>query len=290
MKFLTRMGIICAALSVLSGCHLRARSKVADKVAFHDNLRYRTDTGPSAEFDLYVPKGAASGNLVPAIVFIHGGYWRNQTRRYYQAFTGLYQNFGLSLASKGIATAVIDYRIFPEGKLSDQVDDVVAAVAYIKNNAATYGIDSNRIYAVGHSAGGHLALLAAWQRKDPDIRGVVALSPILDVAHMRQHKEADFNRELTVPFFGKGDADASYSPASFATPLATPALILFGDKDYDYLREQAKTYAEGFAKSGFKQITFGTIAKADHSDMVLSVHTSEDKVSDAIAAFIQRLK
>jgi arylformamidase len=290
MKFLTRMGIICAALSVLSGCHLRARSKVADKVAFHDNLRYRTDTGPSAEFDLYVPKGAASGNLVPAIVFIHGGYWRNQTRRYYQAFTGLYQNFGLSLASKGIATAVIDYRIFPEGKLSDQVDDVVAAVAYIKKNAATYGIDSNRIYAVGHSAGGHLALLAAWQRKDPDIRGVVALSPILDVAHMRQHKEADFNRELTVPFFGKGDADASYSPASFATPLATPALILFGDKDYDYLREQAKTYAEGFAKSGFKQITFGTIAKADHSDMVLSVHTSEDKVSDAIAAFIQRLK
>jgi arylformamidase len=284
------MTIILTALTVLSGCHLRARSKVADKVAFHDNLRYRTDTGPSAEFDLYIPKGAASGKLVPAVVFVHGGYWRNQTRRYYQAFTGLYQNFGLSLASKGIATAVIDYRIFPEGKLSDQVDDVVAAVAYIKKNAATYGIDSNRIYAVGHSAGGHLALLAAWQRKDPDIHGVVALSPILDVAHMRQHKEADFNRELTIPFFGKGDADTSYSPARFATHLATPALILFGDKDYDYLREQAKTYAEGFAKSGFKQITFRTIAKADHSDMVLSVHTSEDKVSDEIVAFIQRLK
>jgi arylformamidase len=290
MKFLTRMGIICAALSVLSGCHLRARSKVADKVAFHDNLRYRTDTGPSAEFDLYVPKGAASGNLVPAIVFIHGGYWRNQTRRYYQAFTGLYQNFGLSLASKGIATAVIDYRIFPEGKLSDQVDDVVAAVAYIKKNAATYGIDSNRIYAVGHSAGGHLALLAAWQRKDPDIRGVVALSPILDVAHMRQHKDADFNRELTVPFFGKGDADASHSPASLASALAAPALIVYGEKDYEYLREQAKIYSGEFAKFGFQQITFGTIAKADHSDMVLSVQTSEDKVSDAIIAFVQKNK
>lgn len=281
IRFMTSWAILAA---IFTGCHLRARSKVDDKVAFRDNLNYSADGDKDMGFDLYLPKNAAG--KVPAVVFIHGGYWRNQTRSYYQAFTGLYQNFGLALASRGIATAVIDYRLYPRAKPEDQVADVENAVAHLKKNANEYGIDPQRIFLVGHSAGGHLALMVLWQKKNADVRGVVALSPILDIAHMRQHKEADFNTELTVPFFGNGENDAKYSPATYARNGAQPALLLFGAKDYPYLIEQGKVYKEKFAAAGLKQMRVETIPESDHSEMVLDVYTSEDKTSDIITKYI----
>lgn len=285
---MTRLLMLAVIFSLATGCHLRARSKVAEKVTYYDNLNYSANNTKDAGFDLYAPKGVAG--KTPAVVFIHGGYWRNQTRSYYQAFTGLYQNFGLALASRGIATAVIDYRLYPNAKLEDQMTDVAGAVAYLKSNAGKYAIDPDQIFLVGHSAGGHLALMTLWQKKNPDVKSVIALSPILDIAHMRQHKEPDFNRELTQPFFGNGDSDAKYSPATYVATDSRQALLLFGGKDYAYLVEQGKTYAEKFAAAGLKQVRFDWVAEVDHSDMVMNVHTSEDKVSDVIAGYIAGIK
>lgn len=274
--------------AIFTACHLRARGKVEEKVAFRDNLNYSATGDKDAGFDLYLPKiaGTEAAGRFPAVVFIHGGYWRNQTRSYYQAFTGLYQNFGLALATRGIATAVIDYRLYPRAKPEDQIADVVSAVAFLKQHAPEYGIDPARIFTVGHSAGGHLALMALWQQKHADIRAAIALSPILDIAHMRQHKEPDFNNDLTVPFFGSGAADAKYSPATYATATSAPALILFGDKDYAYLVEQGKVYKEKFATAGLRQIRIETVPETDHSAIVMDVYTSDDKVSDIIARYI----
>lgn len=288
MKFGKRMIFVAQLAAAFTGCHLRARSKVAEKVNFYDNLNYSAEIGKDTGFDLYAPKSPAV--KTPAVVFIHGGYWRNQTRSYYQAFTGLYQNFGLALASRGIAAAVIDYRLYPQAKVEDQLNDVETAVAYLKANAEKYAIDPAQIFLVGHSAGGHLALMVLWQKKNMDVKSVIALSPILDIAHMRKHKEADFNRELTQPFFGNGENDAKYSPATYVSPGSRPALLLFGSKDYAYLVEQGQVYAMKFSAAGLRQIKFDWIQEADHSDMVMNIHTSEDKVSDVIAGYITGMK
>lgn len=278
--------ITSALLAFFSGCHLRARSKVAEKVAFHDDLNYSATKDKDAGLDLYVPKDASV--KTPAAIFIHGGYWRNQTRSYYQTFTGLYQNVGLALAKRGIATAVIDYRLYPRANCDEQIADVAQATAFVKQNAALYNIDPTRIYLVGHSAGGHLALMVSWARKNTDVRGVVALSPILDIGHMRANKEADFNKELTVPFFGTGENDKKYSPAEFATPDAAAALLLFGSKDYAYLIEQSRLYKENFSAKALKQIQFETVADVDHSAMVMDLYTADDKISDLIARFVTK--
>jgi len=277
------MGALAAALCLLSFCHWRARSKVAEAITFHDNLNYSANADKDAGFDLYLPRNAAA--KTPAVIFIHGGYWRNQARSYYQWYTGLYQNFGLALAKRGVATAVIDYRLYPRAGLADQLADVEAAVAFLKQKAANYNIDPARIFLSGHSAGGHLALMLLWQKKNADVRAAIALSPILDIAHMRRHKESDFNRELTVPFFGNGDKDAEHSPTTYAA-TDKPALILFGEQDYDYLVAQGKTYREKFKAAGLARIRVETVPETDHSDMVLDVHTSRDKISDIIARYI----
>jgi dipeptidyl aminopeptidase/acylaminoacyl peptidase len=132
--------------------------------------------------------------------------------------------------------------------------------------------------------------MTLWQKKNADVKSAVALSPILDIAHMRQHKEADFNRELTQPFFGNGENDAKYSPATYAAADSRPALMLFGTKDYDYLIEQARVYAGKFSAAGLKQVKIDWVQEADHSDMVMNVYTSEDKVSDIIAGYIAGMK
>lgn len=282
MKYLMLLTILGG---IFGGCHFNARSSYKDKITFHDDMHYAAPAGKDNGFDLYLPKAATGAT--PAVVFVHGGYWRNQARSYYRAFTGLYENFGLALASRGIATAVIDYRLFPGATPGEQIADVTTAVAYLKAHAGKYNIDPAAIFVSGHSAGGHLALMAAWKERNADIRGVVALSPILDIAHMRQNKEADFNRELTVPFFGAGEKDAELSPISYATANSTPALILFGGKDYTYLIEQGKKYGEKFAAANLQQISFESVADLDHSAMVMDVATSKDKISDKMAQYIQ---
>jgi len=273
--------------SFFSGCHINARSKHRDTIVFHDNLNYRSPAGKETGFDLYVPKGAAK--QVPAVVFVHGGYWRNQSRSYYRAFTGLYENFGLALASRGIATAVIDYRLFPGVTPGEQINDVAAAADFLHQHATEYNIDPAHIFLMGHSAGGHLALMTAWQRQSRAVRGVVALSPILDIAHMRVHKEADFNRELTVPFFGAGEKDREFSPATYAGAASQPALILFGEKDYAYLIEQGKTHSEKFSATGWKHIVIDWVKDTDHSAIVMDANTDKDRISDRITQYIKNL-
>lgn len=289
--------------TILSGCHIRARSGFKEKIDFHDDLNYGASQNPHQSFDLYLPRAATKPTA--AAVFVHGGYWRNQSRNYYRAFTGLYENFGLALASRGVATAVIDYRLFPQASMTDQLGDVAAAVTYLKTNATQYNIDPAAIFVIGHSAGGHLALMSAWampgrssmsgtaqahpvpsQKNNADVRGIVALSPILDIAHMRANKEPEFNTELTVPFFGSGDKDAEQSPATYANAKSTPALILFGEKDYAYLIAQGKTYTQKFSAQSLSQITIETIPSIDHSGMVTDVNSKKDQISDKIAQYI----
>lgn len=271
--------------SIFTGCHINARAKFREQVTFHDDLHYSSPPGKDNGFDLYRPKVATAPT--PAVVFVHGGYWRNQTRSYYRAFTGLYENFGLALAKRGVATAVIDYRLFPQATPNEQIADVSAAVAFLKVHAAEYNINANAIFVAGHSAGGHLALMAAWKEKNADIRGVVALSPILDIAHMRQNKEPDFNKELTVPFFGNGEHDSEHSPVSYAAAKSQAALLLFGENDYAYLVEQSRLYREKFTAAGLRQISIQSVPELDHAGMVTEVNSEKDKVSERIAQYIK---
>lgn len=280
--FLLRAMMLIGLLQ-LANCHMRDRARAASDVEYHDDLQYAAHAG--ALLDLYTPRSAAGAT--PAVIFIHGGYWRNQSRSYYRAFTGLYQNFGIALAKRGIATAVIDYRLHPQATLTDQLADVTAAASFMHENAARYKVDASQIFLAGHSAGGHLALMVLWGKGPTFIKGATALSPILDIAHMRLSKDAEFNASLTTPFFGSGEADMLHSPATHLKPKSRPALLLYGEKDDDYLLQQQQKYQSAFAEKKLANANFVTIPGADHTTMVMHVNTDKDNISDAIAAFVR---
>ena len=107
----------------------------------------------SLEMDIYRPKNA--WGTLPAVVCIHGGGWANGNRI-------SHAKIAQAVAARGYVAATISYRLSGEAPFPAAIHDCKAAVRFLRANAAEYGLDPNRIGAIGLSAGGHLtALLAA---------------------------------------------------------------------------------------------------------------------------------
>jgi len=107
--------------------------------------------GKGGERDLHAeaayPQGAT--NLLPAILFIHGGGW----------VAGSYKDAPLlPLAEAGYFAASIEYRLDNEAKWPAQIEDCKLGVRWLRANAARYHVDPDHIGVWGESAGGHLVL------------------------------------------------------------------------------------------------------------------------------------
>ena len=87
------------------------------------------------ELDLYLPE--ATGPL-PVIVHVHGGGWRRGSRRH--PLPALGPGFYDDLARQGFAVAAIDYRLSGEARYPAAVDDVRAAVAWVRTALPRYGL------------------------------------------------------------------------------------------------------------------------------------------------------
>jgi len=116
----------------------------------HEGLVYATYGGREMKLDLYRPKNT-EGDL-PAVVCIHGGGWWQGTR-------ANHAHVAKALAARGYVTATISYRLSDEAPFPAQIQDCKAAVRFLRAKAEKFGIISDRIGAIGLSAGGHLTAL-----------------------------------------------------------------------------------------------------------------------------------
>ncbi|MGB0597553.1 MAG: alpha/beta fold hydrolase [Rubripirellula sp.] len=112
--------------------------------------------------DLYRPK--KEWGKLPAIICIHGGGWANGNR-------SSHANVAQALASRGYVTATISYRLSGEAPFPAAIHDCKAAVRFLRANADRYGIDAQKIGAIGLSAGGHLTALLATSAGITELEG-----------------------------------------------------------------------------------------------------------------------
>lgn len=104
--------------------------------------------------------GAASDSLRPLVVFVHGGAWMVGDKRHStEAFTD-FPAVLADFAARGFVIASIDYRLAREAPFPAAIDDVRAALRFLRANAHRYGIDAQRVALWGASAGAQLAALA----------------------------------------------------------------------------------------------------------------------------------
>jgi acetyl esterase/lipase len=127
-----------------------------------DGLTYATCDGYPCKLDLFLP--AKTTGPIPCIVFIHGGGWEVHKRAKMRGHAAL-------AARHGYAACTIDYRMLPGVTPVECVQDVKAAVRWVRAHAADYGIDPNRIGASGNSAGAHLTAVLATTADDPALEG-----------------------------------------------------------------------------------------------------------------------
>ncbi|MFZ6746602.1 alpha/beta hydrolase fold domain-containing protein [Undibacterium sp. JH2W] len=109
--------------------------------------------------DLYRPKGDGK---YPALIAIHGGDWRF-------ADASLYKHWGPYLARNGYAVFAVNYRLVKDktNLYPAAVHDVRAAVQFLRQQAATYQLDPERIGLMGDSAGAQLATIVALAGDQP---------------------------------------------------------------------------------------------------------------------------
>ena len=127
---------------------------------------YRQAGDRTLELDL--DRREAAPEPRPIVVAVHGGSWQRGDSSQLPAINRC-------LAARGYGVAAINDRLAPQHVFPAARDDVVAAVRYLQSHAAELGLDADRVVLLGRSAGGQLALSAAYGMADPAVRGVVAL-------------------------------------------------------------------------------------------------------------------
>jgi acetyl esterase/lipase len=234
----------------------RPRPAVPEDVAFEEGIEYASAGGESLRLDLARPQ--RKSGPIPAVVCIHGGGFVGGTRRAFQTMC-------VDLAHEGYVAVTVDYRLAPRHPFPACVEDVKAAVRWLRAHAAQYQIDSEHIGATGASAGGHLALMLGLTSEVRAFEGsggnpeqssrvscVVNYFGPTDFTRVYGKSKSE---PVLVPFLG-GNLQKERlrhiqaSPLYWVTPSAAPTLSIQGTEDDHVPHEQAIWITERLRAAG----------------------------------------
>ena len=221
------------------------------------------------------PPPVPSKTPPPALIYIHGGYWqlsdKSDTSFVAPAF-----------AAAGVAFISLNYALAPSIDVDGIVGQVRAAIAWVWRNAADLEIDRDRIVVAGHSAGGHLATMAAatdWPvfasdlPADP-IRAACGISGLYDLEPIRL---CYLNRVLEL------DAGAAMrnSPIAVSPRLAGPILLAVGGDETDEFLRQQTTLTERWRETG-AEIRAMLIPSVHHYSIIRALADADSTLFRAV--------
>jgi len=170
--------------------------------------------------------------LSPCVIVIHGGGWDSGDSHQLQEL-----NSELSL--KGYNVASINYRLAPKFRYPDPVDDVKDAINFLIKNAVSLRIDTSRFALLGRSAGGQIALQAAYTLNNKNIKGVIAFYTPADMVwgySLPGNPLVLDSRKVLCDYIGGPceqfpDKFKASSPVEHVTSSSPPTLMIHGKKD-----------------------------------------------------------
>jgi acetyl esterase/lipase len=248
--------LVCVAFVVVRA--EAVRPELPRGVEAYTDIVYRRVGERVVKLDVYLPAAPAPDGGRPAVLAIHGGGWRGGSKKGYGREVA-------RLAGHGYVVVSAEYLLSKPGMPSwpDNLDDVREAVRWVRRHAPEYGVDPNRIVAMGASAGGHLAALLGTYPEGRDgpadvsarVQAVIDFYGPTDLRAMYASSPAAAE-PIRLLLGGSPDdvpercADAS--PASHVSPDDPPILLVQGAADTMIPTSQAEFLASELATAGVR--------------------------------------
>jgi acetyl esterase/lipase len=215
---------------------------------------------PRQKLDVY--RSTAPRADGKSVIFFYGGNWDSGSKEDY-VFVGQ------ALASQGITTIIADYRVYPEVRFPSFLEDAAKAVRWAADQ-----VGIGKLFLMGHSAGGHIALMLATNTPylatagvdRMRMRGVIGISGPYDFLPLTSQRLIDI--------FG-GPDNPDMEPITFARAPLPPALLLQGMVDTTVYPRNAEHLAAAWRAAG--------------APIMLKLYPEVGHV-DAIAAFSELLR
>jgi len=270
-------------------------SKLDSAVTVHHGVEFATIEGfRPLLLDLYVPApGTASG---AAIIYLHGGGWAVGTRRRFgRAFIEWSPTPLDRLAAAGFVVATVDYRLSGEARFPAQLDDVHAAIRWLRDHSPQLGVDAAKLVAWGESAGGHLAMIAGLTEPS-GIVGIIDWYGPMNLLSIASQHTPDSDKDpddahswesamVGVPLQVDPARTLAASPISYVHGGAPPVQIHHGTADALVPFAQSLEFAEALREAG----GIVDLIAVEGSDHFWTGAADLDAIFDASLAFARRV-
>lgn len=229
------------------------------------DIAYAADS-PAQKLDLYLPTATAAAPR-PAIVVVHGGGWRGGDKQ-----RGQWARIPAQYASDGYVAISVNYRLTGEAPWPAQIEDVKAAVRWLRAHAEKHAVDVDRIGAYGNSAGAHLVSLLGLVKQSDGLEGsgphqeqssmvqaVCASATPTDFLNWREPGAVPERLGRTF-LAGPGDTlrdrARQASPITYARGDAPPFLLIHGTADRTVPIGQSDRFAKALRAAGAEQVRY----------------------------------
>jgi arylformamidase len=228
--------------------------------AYRDSVSCRLDVAyGSLERERLDFFPAARGAESPILVFFHGGYWQRGDK-------SVYSFLAEPFVKNGVSVALVNYDRCPSVRVSDIPRQARRALVWIWRNAEALGGSQDKLYVMGHSAGGHItAMMMAteWPAIGVDlpqdmIKGGIPISGLFELEPLRFTSINDGVR------MDQAEA-AAESPMAHPPVTDAPQLVVCGGSEPAEFHRQSDDYAETFTTVGRRMERY-TVPMCDHFD------------------------
>ncbi|WGS51235.1 alpha/beta hydrolase [Paraburkholderia sp. D15] len=264
--------------------------EAARDVPYGSHERQRLDVFASAE--------TQRAGHADVVLFVHGGAFLRGSK----SFNGLiYDNVARWFARQGCVALNVEYRLAPQAPYPAGADDVAAALAWARTHVAGFGGNPERIFLVGHSAGGaHVATylcdpLFADVRDGEDARAIAGA--VLISARLAADVFSDNPNAAGVrAYFGDDESRyAARSPLTHAQHLDTPLMVVVAEYENPYLDAYGAAFFErvlmarqraGDARPQ-RAPRFVQMPRHNHTSVVAHFDSGETLLGDAMLDFFR---
>ncbi len=232
------------------------------------------DNGPGT-------RGAAARR--PVVVFVHGGGFSHGTN--HMPGTPFYDNVGLWAASHGLVGVTMTYRLAPKFPFPAGVEDVTAAVRWLRGHIAAYGGNPREIFLWGHSAGAaHVADYVAHLARS-------GARPVIAGAILTSGVSYDLGHSVSIWKDYYGSDVAKYPGRSSLAGLvrtSTPLLVTDAELDPPLMHEQTDELVSALRDVG-KPVRLVDVPNHSHLSELYAVGTADRSLSGPVLEFIRKV-